>query len=39
VDEVAGTIHGFFSMGGLVPLATETLQRAARWAASLEARA
>ncbi len=36
-DHVPGTIHGFFSMAGLVPLATETLERAARWAASLKA--
>ena len=36
-DHVPGTIHGFFSMAGLVPLATETLERAARWAASVKA--
>jgi acetyl esterase len=39
LDHVEGTIHGFFSMGGLVPLATETLGRAARWAASVKATA
>ena len=38
-DHVPGTIHGFFSMAGLVPLATETLERAARWAASVKATA
>lgn len=37
-DHVPGTIHGFFSMAGLVPLATETLERAAQWAASMKAR-
>ena len=36
-DHVDGTIHGFFSMGGLAPIATETLNRAARWAASTKA--
>lgn len=36
-DHVPGTIHGFFSMAGLVPLATETLERAASWAASVKA--
>ena len=36
-DHVPGTIHGFFSMAGLVPLATETLERAARWAATQKA--
>lgn len=36
-DHVEGVNHGFFSMGGLLPAATETLQRAARWAASLPA--
>lgn len=36
-DHVEGTIHGFFSMGGLAPIATDTLQRAARWAASIKA--
>ncbi|MCG2840709.1 alpha/beta hydrolase fold domain-containing protein [Sandaracinobacter sp. RS1-74] len=35
-DHVPGTIHGFFSMAGLVPLATETLDRAAHWAASVK---
>jgi acetyl esterase len=39
LDHVEGTIHGFFSMGGLAPIATQTLQRAARWAASLKASA
>jgi acetyl esterase len=38
-DHVPGTIHGFFSMGGLAPIATETLQRAAQWAASVKATA
>jgi acetyl esterase len=36
-DHVPGTIHGFFSMGGLAPIATETLKRAAAWAASVKA--
>ncbi|MGL6044565.1 MAG: alpha/beta hydrolase fold domain-containing protein, partial [Sandaracinobacteroides sp.] len=36
-DHVPGTIHGFFSMGGLAPIATEALQRAATWAASVPA--
>jgi acetyl esterase len=36
-DHVEGTIHGFFSMGGIAPVATETLNRAARWAASMKA--
>lgn len=36
-DHVDGTIHGFFSMGGLAPIATETLQRAATWAANVKA--
>jgi acetyl esterase len=39
LDHVEGTIHGFFSMGGLAPIATETLQRAARWAARVASRA
>ena len=34
---VAGTIHGFVSMGGLAPIATETLKRAAGWAATVKA--
>ncbi len=33
-DAVEGVIHGFFSMPGLAPVATATVQRAARWAAS-----
>ena len=37
-DHVPGTIHGFFSMAGLVPLATETLERAAGWLAQAKAR-
>ena len=36
-DHVEGTIHGFFSMGGLAPIATETLKRAAGWAANVKA--
>jgi acetyl esterase len=36
-DHVEGTIHGFFSMGGLAPIATETLKRAAGWAATVKA--
>lgn len=38
LDHVEGTIHGFFSMGGLAPIATETLQRAARWVAGVAPR-
>jgi acetyl esterase len=38
-DHVPGTIHGFFSMAGMVPLSTETLDRAAQWAASVKATA
>jgi acetyl esterase len=38
-DHVPGTIHGFFSMGGLAPIATDTLKRAARWAAGIQATA
>jgi acetyl esterase len=37
LDEVPGTIHGFFSMGGLAPIATQTLQRAGQWAAAVKA--
>lgn len=37
LDHVDGTIHGFFSMGGLAPIATETLKRAAGWAAQVKA--
>jgi acetyl esterase len=37
LDHVEGTIHGFFSMGGLAPVATETLKRAAVWAANVKA--
>ena len=37
LDHVEGTIHGFFSMGGLAPVATETLKRAAGWAANVKA--
>jgi acetyl esterase len=36
-DHVEGTIHGFFSMGGLAPIATETLKRAATWAGQVKA--
>lgn len=36
-DHVEGVNHGFFSMGGILPAATETVQRAARWAAALPA--
>ncbi len=36
-DHVEGTIHGFFSMGGLAPVATETCKRAAGWAAHVKA--
>jgi acetyl esterase len=36
-DHVEGTIHGFFSMGGLAPIATEGLKRAAAWAANVKA--
>jgi acetyl esterase len=36
-DPVEGVIHGFFSMPGLAPIATATVQRAARWAASIGA--
>jgi acetyl esterase len=36
-DHVEGTIHGFFSMGGLASIATETLKRAAGWAANVKA--
>lgn len=39
LDHVEGTIHGFFSMGGLAPVATETLKRAAGWAATVKASA
>jgi acetyl esterase len=39
LDHVDGTIHGFFSMAGLAPIATETVQRAARWAAGVTPRA
>ena len=38
-DHVPGTIHGFVSMAGLVPLGTDTIDRAARWAASVKATA
>lgn len=38
LDHVEGTIHGFFSMGGLAPIATETLKRAAAWAAGVAPR-
>jgi acetyl esterase len=38
-DHVPGTIHGFFSMGGLAPIATDTLKRAADWAAGVKATA
>jgi acetyl esterase len=37
LDHVEGTIHGFFSMGGLAPVATETLKRAGLWAANVKA--
>ncbi len=38
-DHVEGAIHGFFSVGGLAPIATETLKRAAGWAAQVKATA
>jgi acetyl esterase len=38
-DAAPGMIHGFFSMTGLVPAATEGVARAARWAAGLKATA
>lgn len=38
-DHVPGTIHGFASLAGLVPLATQTVERAARWAALVKATA
>ncbi len=34
-DHVEGVIHGFFSMPGFAPVATDAVRRAARWAASL----
>lgn len=36
-DHVPGTTHGFFPMGGLAPMASETLKRAAARAAGVKA--